>query len=344
MSFGYKNIWPFVTLLLVSKILTAQPDQKLIDADRQYRSGNYEKSLESLSQFFLMKKEQFIQKEILVTENLIALHYSEDTIRKELISIFRLDPYFDPGTLNTDISDQLTQRLKTIEVYPTLTFSMEGLIFYNIPIIHREPYVCEECVTKDHYQHNTFSAGIGFRAAFMINRAYGAEIGFGINSGSYQRNIKSTSQDPYKVHFKEDLQFLNVPIRIMRINSGWSYKAGINYRYLIKSDISAIITSTNQYGESLQKGYYANNSLSIRNRNLFFFSAEINRNIIDFKNQNWFISTGCEIQIGLNTLTDNNKHYNVDFTTNTYYGDDRVYLCFLSFKVALNLNAYHKIK
>jgi hypothetical protein len=346
MNSDFKQIWIIVMLSLLGTSLVAQPDQKLMDAERQYFSGNYEKSLESLNQIVLMKKEQFIQKEILVIENFIALHFPEDTIRNELISIYRIDPNFDPKSLNIDISDPLEQRLNTIVVYPLLIFSIEGSLMYNLPLVHKEPDVCEECVINDHYRYNSFTTGIGFRAVYMMNRTLGTEIGFGINSAGYQRNIQSASyQNSYSVRYSENLRFLNFPIRIVSFNSGWTYKAGINYRYLIKSDAGATYKYTTPYLESLQKEYSINNSLKSRNRNLFFFSIEINKTLIDLKNQNWYMSTGCEIQMGLNSLTNKNKMFS-DFTfvSDTYYTDDRVHLCFINFRVTLNYKAYHVIK
>jgi len=282
----------------------AQPDIKLIEAGRQYRSGNYEKSLVTLQGFMLPNEDQYIQKEILTVENYIALHFSEDTIRNALLSIYKVNPNFDLQSVNMDISDALTQRLKTIVVYPKLVGSMDLDLLFTFPLVQKVPGVCEECIVHDQYRYGSFNTGIGFRLAYMISKSWGGEIGLGINSAGYRRNIEgSYDTNYYKVEFTEKLLFLNVPVRIIKSNSVWTYKAGINYRYLLSSDASAILKNTTRYNENEQLSYTLDNSVNYRNRNLVFLSLEINRILLDLTNKTWFVTAGAEFQMGLNSLT-----------------------------------------
>ena len=321
-------------------------DEALSKAKNEFNSGNYEKSLELLNAIRLNADEPNIQRYILIAEDLIALSVSEDSIHNTITSVYMVNPKFDPKSQNIDISDALLRRINSIVVYPKFIFSLEAPLNYILPLVKKQPYVCAECVSKDNYEYKSFGEGIDIRLTFMKNKMFGGETGIGFTTARYQRNIKNIADEStYSLQFSEKLQLINIPLKTVWILKKWTYKAGLNYKYLIKSNITGILSNTSILGERQQTAYTRNNGETLRNRNLFFLSAEINRTLFQMKNKRWYITTGSELQVGLNTLTD--KKYrlsDINFVSNTNYTDDLVHLCFISINLGLHFEAHHYIK
>jgi len=333
-------------ILFETSICFAQNDNKLIKAQDQYRDGNFENSLELLHDIPGMPLQQEILRKVLTAENALSLHYPEDTIHAVLISIYKSNPTIDFSELNVDLSDAFQSRLKTIRSYPEFKISLEGTINYIFPRVRKEPHICNECVVSDHYRYSGFYPGVNLRAAFLFKPKIGIELGIGYNSAEYSRLlIGKINKDSYSISYSEKLKLLDFPVRMLYYHRNWSYKAGLNYKYLLDSNAKAIIRKNNADGENVIKPYNREDSLLFRKKNLFFLGFDVSREIFHMKNRRWSVEASLGLQLGLNSHIDEESLFqDIYFVTDANLVDDLVSLNSLSFGLRVKYNAKYFLK
>ncbi len=129
-------------------------ENALDNAQREYDRGNYERSLNYLN---AGTGEEFGDRALaiknlwLLSENYVELEYPEKIIIENLISIYSIDPLFTKEKYNLDISSRVESRLQTIHVYPQWVLNINASRDLETPIIKKEPYICEECISSDDY-------------------------------------------------------------------------------------------------------------------------------------------------------------------------------------------------
>ncbi len=332
-------------------------ENALDNAQREYERGNYEKSLKYLP---AGKVKVFNDKALdiknlwLLSENYIELQYPEEEIIDNLKSIYAIDPLFTKDKYNLNISGNVESRLQTIHVYPKWVFNVVASRDLDVPMVVKEPYICEECIESDKYSYSELGSNFNINLAYFYSDKFGVETGIGYTASNYARNIKGKSKsddylgyDKYSVNYNEKLQFIDFPLRYVIRQKNWSFRLGANYKYLLQSDAKLYHTYIDKFEEQTTEQYTKDNLQKIRNRNLVFLGLNFDRKIFPGKRKDkslWNISLNLNAQVGLNSfISEKNRLSNINFISDTYYTDDVIKMAMIGLGLGFNYNANYKI-
>lgn len=330
-------------------------ENALDNAQREYESGNYERSLNYLNAGTgeaFNNKTLAIKNFWLLSENYIELEYPEEIIIKNLRLIYSIDPLFTKDKYNLEISGGVESRLQTIHIYPKWVLNVAASRDLDVPIVVKEPYICEECIESDNYSYSELGSNLNINLAYFYREKFGIEAGIGYATAYYSRDIKGKStsneylkNDMYSVSYHENLQFIDFPFRFVIRQNKWSFRMGANYKYLIHSDAKLYHTYTDKFEEQITQQYARDDLQKIRNKNLVFLGFNIDRKLFPGKDKSlWYLSFYLSAQVGLNSfISVKNRLSNINSIYETYYTDDKVSLTMLGIGLRINYNAKYKV-
>lgn len=342
--------------VFLSLTIYGQNENALDNAQREYERGNYERSLSYLN---AGAGEEFSDKAIaiknlwLLSENYIELQYPEQQIIENLKTIYTIDPLFTKEKYNLDVSGRVENRMNTIQVYPNWVFNISASRDLILPLVVKESYICEECIESDKYSYSEFGSNLSINLTYFYTDKRGVEAGIGYASSNYARNIDGKSKsdensgyDRYSVSYNERLQFIDFPLRYVIKQQNWSFRVGVNYKYLIQSDAKLYHTYIDKFDEQTTELSTKDNLQKIRNKNLVFLGINIDRKIFPPKDKSlWYLSLTLHAQMGLNSfISGNHRFSDINAIYDTYYTDDSIKLAMIGLGIRFNYNANYKIQ
>lgn len=204
-----KKLFYLFVLSIFTQICIAQElsyAEILYEANKLYEAGNFTDAIEKVNSCSLKKVSQA---EKWKAYRLLALCYIEDNqiefAQKAAKNMLSINPTYKPNVLKDPT--ELITLLKKLKVIPKFSLGLAFSLGSNItfPSINKSYVVSDYKKTYTSKNNLLFGVSLGYN----FNEKIGLDIGLQSSNKSYEIDFAFNS---YKVNYKEDLSYLNIPI------------------------------------------------------------------------------------------------------------------------------------